>query len=231
MSVLGERVISPEADLTPVYVGNFCYLANASFDALNFGDQKVIKVALLALVGVAAWKKGISLAQWTFELVVLLASEKFFKASLERYRKDGRWKSEKSLLRFCQVAGVSNAVASTVSHYFKGLRNPSIPLKSTAFYGAVTIGLSVYLEYRSVFMHKKAERYSKEYFFEIVTASRYALLLLSSYGVAKGIEKAVGASPAVNWKFTVASYTAQTLFTILHSSPNSPFYKPPNPKE
>ena len=76
LEALHEKGISPSADLTPVYVGKFCYIGKLALDEYYPIDERILGVAALVLTGLISWEKGWSAFKWVPEFILPIALDK-----------------------------------------------------------------------------------------------------------------------------------------------------------
>ncbi|MCP5505125.1 MAG: hypothetical protein H7A41_08245 [Chlamydiales bacterium] len=228
--VLYEKAISPSADLTPVYVGKFCYIGKLALDEYDLVDQRILCVAALILTGAISWKKGWSAFKWVPEFILPVALEKVTDFCRGRYiqRTDQgmQFKSKKDHQMFTLTIAIATVVFRSLESYLMRSRNPKIYLKAMVPLHIAIAGYMALFQWYRPSIFKYTDQYcSKKYCFEIVVTSNMGLYLLFSYFAGKGIEKGVGAPILTNRKFTLISSAACLMVQLLMHSPNFRFNK------
>lgn len=229
MGILHEKAISPDADLTPVCVGKFCYIGKLALDEYDFMDQKIIGLAALILTGVVAREKGWSAFQWVPEFILPVARDKIIGFLENRFRsstdRDTGWKSEKDRHAFYLTSAITLGIFQSLEVCLVRSRNPKVLLRSHIPLELFMVGYSVFADWYHPTIEKKIEHYSKDYASDIWVISSVGFHLLVCGVAAKAIEKGVGAPILANRKVTLISSAVYLMAHLLIFSPNSPFNK------
>ena len=230
MGILHEKAISPDADLTPVCVGKFCYIGKLALDEYDFMDQKILGLAALILTGVVAREKGWSAFQWVPEFILPVAQDEIIGLLANRYKRstdrDKVWKSEEEDRQaFILSSTVVKGVIRTLGIYLMSSRNPNILLRSNIPLRIVMVGYFGLFEWCASTIHENIEKHNRKYAYDILAISNMGFYLLVGYVAGKAIEKGVGAPILTNRKFTLISSATYLMIDLLMYSPNSPFNK------
>lgn len=227
VSIKIERSTSPNADLTPVYVGKFCYIGKLALDELDFIDQKILGLAVLILTVVVSTKKGSDAFKWIPEFVLPLAQIKILAKIQGRYMvrtdKGLRFKSEEDCKKNILYSALAVLVFQCFNNYLQSTRNPKLTLKTAIPLSVARMGYSTLFQLYHTSIKQASDKLSKQYSFEVISFFYGAGSLLTYYTALKGIERAVGASVLTNWKFITGYTTVNIITQILMHSPNSPF--------
>lgn len=229
MGILHEKAISPDADLTPVCVGKFCYIGKLALDEYDFIDQKILGLAALILTGVVAREKGWSAFQWVPEFILPVAQDKIIGLLANRYMGSTehgmQFKTEKDRQAFILTSMVANVVFRSLESYLKRSRNPKILLRSHIPLLIASVGYSSLFQWYYPSIYKSINKHTQKYAYDILFISNIGFHLLVSYVAGKAIEKGVGAPILTNRKFTLISSAVHLMVKLLMYSPNSPFNK------
>ena len=227
--VVCEKGISPSADLTPVYVGKFCYLGKVVLDEYDLMDQKILGLAALLITGVVAREKGWNAFRWVPEFILPVARDKIIGFLENHFRNstdiDTGWKSEKDRHAFYLTSAITLGIFQSLEVCLVRSRNPKVLLRSHIPLELFMVGYSAFADWYHPTIEKKIENYSKDYAYDIRVISSIGFYLLV-YGVAaKAIEKGMGAPILANRKVTLISSAVCLMAHLLIFSPNSPFNK------
>jgi len=229
MGILHEKAISPDADLTPVYVGKFCYIGKLALDEYDFIDQKILGLAALILAGVVAREKGWSAFQWVPEFILPVAQDKIIGLLANRYMGSTehgmQFKTEKDRQAFILTSTVVKGVIRTLGIYLMSSRNPNILLRANIPLEIVMVGYFGLFEWCASTIHENIQKHNRKYAYDILVISNMGFYLLVGYVAGKAIEKGVGAPILTNRKFTLISSATYLMIDLLMRSPNSPFNK------
>jgi hypothetical protein len=225
--VMSERSISPSADLTPVYVGKFCYIGKCALDEYFPIDQRILGLAAIVLTTAVSTQKGITAFKWVPEFLLPVAITKANKMIQDYYmeERDGKksFKSREDYKKYILYLTLANTVSRCFHVYLRNTRNPNLSLKA-AIPHAIAMGVyQAFFNLNVSLVHLASTSLSKKYAWEIRHSLMTVFGVLFSYSAGKGIEKAVGSPVLVNWKFVIMSSSLTCMTHILLFSPNSPF--------